>query len=257
MDPAATWAALQDACSGISSSAPALAGPVRETVVEASLAQGIARLLGRVLQPVWLSADGVVAMAELEFSRAPDLAAIVMEDLATITDRNLESGGTAWTWLGNRGFHVMATHRLIHSLWTGGHQAMALALKAGLSPLGADIHPAVHFGRRIFLDHGVGVVMGETATIGDDVSIWHGVTLGSTLMQGGDRHPKVGPGAILGAGATVLGNISVGEGAIVAAGSMVLRPVPPFTVVAGNPAAPKAGYRHPFAFGPKRSSEVQ
>ena len=101
------------------------------------------------------------------------------------------------------------------------------------------------------------MVVGETATVGDDASIWHGVTLGSTLMQQGDRHPKIGPGAILGAGATVLGNIAVGEGAIVAAGSLVLRPVPPFTTVAGNPASQKAGYRHPFGYGPKPSSEVQ
>ena len=257
MDPAPTWAELDDACLGISSEAQALAGPLRDTGAGSAPASGLSRLLARVLQPVWLSAEALAAVAEAEFTLAPDLAECALEDLTAITVRNLEGGGLALTWLGNRGFHVLVAHRVIHSLWARGQQATALAIKAGLNPLGVDIHPAASFGRRIFLDHGVGLVVGETATIGDDASIWHGVTLGSTLMQQGDRHPKIGPGAILGAGATVLGNIAVGEGAIVAAGSLVLRPVPPFTTVAGNPASQKAGYRHPFGYGPKRSSEVQ
>ena len=257
MDAAATWAELSDVCLGIASAAPALAGPLRDTVTEATPALGLPRLLARVLQPTWISGEALSAVAEAEFGLTPDLAARALEDLAAITARNLDSGGLAWTWLANRGFHVMVAHRVIHSLWTRGQQSTALAVKAGLNPLGVDIHPAASFGRRIFLDHAVGLVVGETATVGDDVSIWHGVTLGSTLMQDGDRHPKIGPGAILGAGATVLGNIAIGEGAIVAAGSLVLRPVPPFTTVAGNPAAPKPGYRHPFGYGPVPSSEVQ
>ena len=234
-----------------------LGDALRDTVPDAYPAEGLSRLLGRVLHAVWLRADETVSLAATRFRTDPDLVAAALGDLSTIALRNLERGGLAWFWLANRGFHVMLAHRLIHSLWRAGEHATALALKAGPAPLGVDIHPAVPFGRRIFLDHGVGLVVGETPTIGDDVSIWHGVTLGSTLMQDGGRHPKVGAGAILGAGATILGNIVVGEGAVVAAGSVVLHPVPPFTVVAGNPAVPKPGYRHPFGYSPKPGSEAQ
>jgi len=256
VDVARGWKDLAGACASVASSSPALAAGLEDTVLSATPAQGLARLLGRTLHPVWLPRAGIEVVARTEFERAGDLVAAVLEDLQAISARNLEPGGAAWTWLGGRGFHILAAHRVIHALWTGGQPPVALAMKAGLAPLGADIHPAARFGRRIFLDHGVGLVVGETATIGDDVSIWHGVTLGSTLMQDGDRHPKVGPGAVIGAGATVLGNVSIGEGAIVASGSVVLKAVPSFTVVAGNPATPRPGYRHPYGYSSPGKSEV-
>lgn len=227
---------------------------LNETVLDASPAQGLARLLGRVLHPAWLSTAALVKLAEGELSRLPDTAGAILDDLAAISGRNLETGdtGAAWTWIGNRGFHILVAHRIAHGLWASSR--LALAVKASAASLGADIHLAARIGRRIFLDHGVGLVVGETAVIEDDVSIWHGVTLGSTLMQDGDRHPKIRGGALIGAGATVLGNIEVGEGAIVASGSVVLHAVPAFTVVAGNPAAAKPGYRHPFGY-PRHNSE--
>lgn len=150
--------------------------------------------------------------------------------------------------MGNRGFHILLAHRVANRLWLAGNRPLALAVKSSASHLGADIHPGARFGRSIFLDHGVGLVVGETAAVEDDVSLWHGVTLGSTLMESGDRHPKIHRGAVIGAGATILGNIDIGEGAIIAAGSVVLRSVPPFTVQAGNPAQLKPGYRHPFGY---------
>lgn len=252
-----TWSALRASCRGIAAGSPELWLALQKTVLDATPAQGLARLIGRVLHPGWLSAAVLVDLAEGEFTRCPDAAAAALDDLAAISGRNLESGdtGAAWTWLGNRGFHILAVHRVVHGLWESSRRPLALAVKASAAPLCADIHPAARVGRRIFLDHGVGLVVGETAVIEDDVSIWHGVTLGSTLMQGGDRHPKIRRGAILGAGAAVLGNIEVGEGAVVAAGSVVLRAVPPFTVVAGNPAAAKPGYRHPFGYEPRISEE--
>ena len=143
-------------------------------------------------------------------------------DLETIHRLNFEPGGRLGIWLGGRGFHVLAAWRVAHALWMSGQQALALAWKTGAGVLGADIHPAAQIGPGIFLDHGIGVVIGETAVIEPEVCLWHGVTLGSTLMQEGDRHPKIRRGAILGAGATILGNIEIGEGAVVAAGSMVL-----------------------------------
>ena len=102
--------------------------------------------------------------------------------------------------------------------------------------MGVDIHPAARFGEGILLDHATGFVAGETAVVGDNVSILQGVTLGGTGKQSGDRHPKIGAGVLLGAGAKILGNISLGEGVKVGAGSVVLSDVPPHVTVAGVPA---------------------
>lgn len=258
MQCSATWDALREASRRISLDAPELSAALSETVLDGSPAQGLARLLGRMLRPAWISSAMLVELAEGEFTRQPALAAAALDDLAAISTRNLEPGdpGAAWTWLGHRGFHVLATHRLVHGLWSSSRQPLALAVKAGAALLGADIHPAARIGRRVFLDHGVGLVVGETAVIEDDVSVWHGVTLGGTLMESGDRHPKIRRSAVIGAGATVLGNIEVGEGAVVAAGGVVTRAVPPFTLVAGNPAAPKPRYRHPFGYAPRNIEEV-
>ena len=247
------WDALCASCHAIAVAAPELGAGLDD--VRHGPGAALAGLLGRVLQPTWLSADALVALARAEFEAAPDLVAIALDDLSAIGGRNLETGdtGAAWTWIGHRGFHILLAHRLVHTLWTTARQTLALAVKAGAGPLGADIHPAARIGRRVFLDHGVGVVVGETAVIEDDVSLWHGVTLGSTLMQDGDRHPKIRRAAVLGAGATILGNIVIGEGAVVAAGSIVLQPVPPFTLVAGQPAMPRPGYRHPFGYLPQET----
>lgn len=114
---------------------------------------------------------------------------------------------------------------------------MALALQSRASEvLAVDIHPAAKLGKGVLLDHGTGVVIGETAEVGNNVSILQNVTLGGTGKEHGDRHPKVSDNVLIGANATVLGNIRIGKGAQVAAGSLVLKPVPPKTMVAGSPA---------------------
>jgi len=125
---------------------------------------------------------------------------------------------------------------------------MAYFIQNRMSDLFAvDIHPAAKLGRGIMIDHATAVVIGETAVVGDDVSMLHGVTLGGTGKQDQDRHPKVGRGVLLSTGAKVLGNIQIGECARVAAGSVVLKPVPPHTTVAGVPARVigKAGSARP------------
>ena len=110
--------------------------------------------------------------------------------------------------------------------------------------LAVDIHPASRIGQGIMLDHGTGIVIGETAVVEDDVSILQAVTLGGTGKECGDRHPKVRRGVMIGAGAKILGNIEIGEGAKVGAGSIVLKPVAPHTTVVGNPARPVGTPRH-------------
>lgn len=226
---------------------PLLAPALTATARAATPAAGLAALLARLIRPVWMEPEAAETLAREAL--APEDTAAALADLDAITSRNFEPGGLAGTWLGGRGFHMLAAHRVAHRLWLMGRHDLAMGWKTAAAALGADIHPAARVGRRIFLDHGIGVVVGETAIIEDDCSIWHGVTLGSTLMQGGaDRHPKIRRGAVLGAGATLLGNIEVGLGAVVAAGSVVLASVPPFTTVAGNPARATSRYRHPYGF---------
>jgi serine O-acetyltransferase len=136
-----------------------------------------------------------------------------------------------------KGFHAIQTYRLAHWLWAKGRKDFAYYLQSRASAVfQCDIHPAAKIGRGIFLDHATGLVAGETAVIGDDVSMLHDVTLGGTGNENGDRHPKIEYGVMIGAGAKILGNITVGHCARIAAGSVVLKPVPHNTTVAGVPA---------------------
>lgn len=136
-----------------------------------------------------------------------------------------------------KGFHAIQTHRLAHWLLNQGRRDFALYLQSRSSALfQTDINPAARIGKGIFLDHATGLVVGETAVIGDDVSILHGVTLGGTGKEGSDRHPKIGNGVLIGAGSSILGNIKVGHCSKIAAGSVVLSEVPPCKTVAGVPA---------------------
>jgi serine O-acetyltransferase len=119
---------------------------------------------------------------------------------------------------------------------------MAFHLQSRVAELfQVDIHPAARLGEGIFMDHATGIVIGETAVVGDNVSMLHNVTLGGTGKEGGDRHPKIGAGVLIGAGAKILGNIKVGEGARIASGSVVLHEVAAGCTVAGIPARPVGG----------------
>ena len=136
-----------------------------------------------------------------------------------------------------KGFHAIQTHRLAHWLWNRGRTDFALYLQSRSSAVfQTDINPAAPIGKGLFLDHATGIVVGQTARIGDNYSILQGVTLGGTGKEGGDRHPKIGNGVLIGAGAKVLGNISIGNCSRIAAGSVVLKPVPANKTVAGVPA---------------------
>lgn len=136
-----------------------------------------------------------------------------------------------------KGFHALQAQRIAHWLWGQGRKTLARFFQNQISvTLGVDIHPAAQFGAGIMLDHATGLVAGETAVVGDDVSILHAVTLGGTGKETGDRHPKIRRGVLLAAGCKIIGNIEVGEGAKVGAGSVVLEDVPAHVTVAGVPA---------------------
>jgi serine O-acetyltransferase len=167
----------------------------------------------------------------------PEWGSILRVDIQAVYDRDPACLRFVEPVLYFKGFHAIQTHRLANWLYTRGRRDFALYLQSRSSSVfQTDINPAAQIGKGIFLDHATGLVVGETAVIGDNVSILHGVTLGGTGKEGADRHPKIGNGVLIGAGAKILGNIEIGSCSRVAAGSVVLKPVPSKTTVAGVPA---------------------
>src|ERR1700749_2604220 len=167
----------------------------------------------------------------------PDLGNAFRADLVAVYDRDPATSRFIDPLLYFKGFHAIQTHRLAHWLFQKGRKDFAYYLQSRSSAVfQTDINPNARIGRGIFLDHASGLVVGETAAIDDDVSILHDVTLGGTGSENGDRHPKIGKGVMIGAGAKILGNIEVGHCARVAAGSVVIKPVPHNVTVAGVPA---------------------
>ncbi|MEO6338563.1 MAG: serine O-acetyltransferase [Caulobacteraceae bacterium] len=231
------WAALRDEAARAAAAEPSLASLLHAAVLaHDDLGRALSYQLGRKLGDNELSAMTVREVAEGAFC-GPTLANVVEADLRAVFERDPACKGYLQPFLFFKGFQALQTHRIAHWLWMQGRETLAFHLQSRMSELfQVDIHPAAKFGRGVFLDHGTGVVIGETAVIGDDVSMLHGVTLGGTGATRGDRHPKIGRGVLLGAGAKVLGPIDIGEYAKVASGSVVLKPVPPHTTVAGVPA---------------------
>jgi len=175
------------------------------------------------------------------FARAAEADATLAEalraDIAAVVERDPATERFIEPFLYFKGFHAIQTHRLAHWLWHKGERDFALYLQSRSSDVfQTDIHPAARFGQGVFLDHATGLVVGETAQVEDDVSLLQNVTLGGTGKESGDRHPKIRRGAMVGAGAKILGNIEIGAHSRIAAGSVVLRNVPPFSTVAGIPA---------------------
>lgn len=167
----------------------------------------------------------------------PEWGAILRVDIQAVYDRDPACTRFMEPVLYFKGFHAIQTHRLAHWLWHKGRKDFALYLQSRASSVfQTDINPAARIGKGLFLDHATGLVVGETAVIGDNVSILHGVTLGGTGKEGADRHPKIRSGVLIGAGAKILGNIEIGSCSRIAAGSVVLKPVPPKATVAGVPA---------------------
>jgi serine O-acetyltransferase len=167
----------------------------------------------------------------------PSIGEAFRADIVATFDRDPATNRFLEPVLYFKGFHAIQTHRLAHWLWYKGRKDFAYYLQSRSSAVfQTDINPAVPIGRGIFLDHATGLVVGETAVIEDDVSILQEVTLGGTGKEAGDRHPKIRSGVLIGAGAKILGNIEIGHCARIAAGSVVLKPVPHNTTVAGVPA---------------------
>jgi serine O-acetyltransferase len=184
-----------------------------------------------------VSADLIRQAFDQVLSEDGELPVIFRADLAAVADRDPACNRIIEPLLYFKGFHALQTQRFANRLWKMGNRDFALYLQSQASRVfGVDIHPAAKIGSGIMFDHATGIVIGETAEVGDMSSLLHGVTLGGSGKEGGDRHPKVGRNVMIGAGAKILGNIKIGHCARVAAGSVVLKDVPPNTTVAGVPA---------------------
>ena len=161
----------------------------------------------------------------------------IKEEIAVVFERDPAARNTWEVITCYPGFHAMLVHRLSHRLWRSGFNWLARFVShIGRGLTGIEIHPGAQIGRRFFIDHGMGVVIGETAEIGDDCTLYHGVTLGGTSWNKGKRHPTLGKGVVVGAGAKILGPIVVGDGAKVGSNAVVVKPVPAGATAIGIPA---------------------
>lgn len=230
-------AAILDQVAALSSSEPSIptilglgAGPHTISTLFASI------LAGAVAESA--ARECIREEANAVFSKNAHALDAALCDIFTTAAKDYAPGQEVTTLLFSRGIHALLAHRVSHALWMSGRRDMALAIKTVLArALSTDVHPAATIGRGVWLDHGVGFVVGETAIIEDEVCIWHDVTLGSTLKASGPgRHPRVRKGAVIGAGAILLGGIEIGEAAVIAAGAVVLNDVAAASTVAGVPA---------------------
>jgi serine O-acetyltransferase len=161
----------------------------------------------------------------------------IREEIAVVFERDPAARNTWEVVTCYPGFHAMLFHRVAHRLWKAGFKWLArLASHLSRWLTGIEIHPGATIGRRFFIDHGMGVVIGETAEIADDCTLYHGVTLGGTSWSKGKRHPTLGKGVVVGAGAKILGPILVGDGARIGSNAVVVKEVPPGATAIGIPA---------------------
>lgn len=166
----------------------------------------------------------------------PNFLSLIREDVAHVMEHDPAAKSRAEVFLCYSGLHAVWFYRMNHWLWN--HRLLLLGRM--LSQIarfltGIEIHPGAQIGRRVFIDHGNGVVIGETAIVGDDVTMYQGVTLGGTGKEGGKRHPTISDGVVIGDGAKILGNITVGKNCRIGAGSVVLRNIPDDSTVVGVP----------------------
>lgn len=241
--PPPIWTRLRFDARQAAEQEPALASYLNATVLNHDrFADALCYQLAQKAGGPDMGAMQVREICEEAYRDQPAIVAAAERDLQAVLERDPATRSTLQPFLFFKGFLALQTHRVAHWLWGQGRETLAFFFQGRMSELYAvDIHPAAPIGSGVFIDHATGIVIGETARVGDDVSMLHGVTLGGTGKVFADRHPKIGNGVLLGAGAKVLGNITVGDEARVGSGSVVLSDVPPRCSVAGVPAKPVGG----------------
>ncbi|MEM1298946.1 MAG: serine O-acetyltransferase [Pseudomonadota bacterium] len=236
VDP--VWTTIRREAEDIAASEPLMASIVHATVLnhrtlEDALGYRIAQKLSSEDMPSLLIRE----MCDQAYADRPEIGIAARADIIAVYERDPFCNRMIQPLLYFKGFIGIQAYRIAHWLWTKGRRDLAMFIQMRVSQLfSIDINPAARVGRGLMIDHAHAIVIGETAVVGDDVSMLHDVTLGGTGKETGDRHPKIGDGVLIGAGAKVLGNIHVGECSRIAAGSVVLKDVPACTTVAGIPA---------------------
>ncbi len=235
-----TWAKMRVEAASAAASEPVLASFLHATILNhSSFEVALSYRLAQKLSDAEMNAMLWREVCAEAYESEPKIVEAALVDMRAVFDRDPACHEYMQPFLYFKGYLSLQAQRVANWLWRHDRQALALYLQSRMSELFAvDIHPAVKFGKGVFIDHATGIVIGETAQIDDDVSILQNVTLGGTGKVEGDRHPKIRRGALISVGAKVLGNIEVGEGAKVAAGSVVLKAVEPHCTVAGVPAKP-------------------
>jgi serine O-acetyltransferase len=232
------WQSIRQSAVDMAAEEPILGSLIQASVLnQPQFEDALNYILARCLE----TAEAPAIMLHQSFheltAEHPDIGAAARADLVAVCDRDPACASLLEALLFFKGYHAIQAYRLAHALLNQGRRAFALHLQNRMAlTFGIDINPAARLGRGIMIDHGTGVVIGETAVVEDGVSILQGVTLGGTGKEAGDRHPKIREGVMIGAGARILGNIEIGARAKIGAGSVVLKDVPPGCTAAGVPA---------------------
>jgi serine O-acetyltransferase len=232
------WDTIRSEATDAAQTEPLLASFLHMTVLRhTSLEDVLAFHLSSKLASPVMDARALMELFCEALRCEPAICRAMRNDIRACYDRDPACDLYSIPLLYFKGFHALQSQRIMHWLWNDGRRTLAYFLQNRISEVtGADIHPAARFGEGVMLDHGTGIVVGETAVVGNNVSILQGVTLGGSGKESGDRHPKIADGVMLGAGASILGNIHVGRCAKVGAGSVVLEDVPAHCTVVGVPA---------------------
>ncbi len=247
LDP--VWDRIRLEAKEIVANEPLLGGMVHSCILHHEcLEHALAYRMSMKLASGEMSEQILREIADEAYSSDTYLAEAARADIVAVSERDPACHRFVQPLLYFKGFQAIQAYRVGHWLWQQGHKDMSYMLQMRISEtFGIDIHPAAKIGKGLMIDHAHSIVIGETAVVGDNVSMLHAVTLGGTGKEEEDRHPKIGDGVLIGAGAKVLGNISVGCCSRIAAGSVVLTDIPSATTVAGVPAkvVGKAGCDQP------------
>lgn len=232
------WARLRTEAADASQEEPILSSFLNAAVLRHdNFTDALAYRLAAKLADAQLDPMLARDVAEAAIKGDPGIVACAAADIIAVEERDPACIGYLQPFLYFKGYHALQAHRVAHWLWIEGRHTLAFHIQSRVSErFGVDIHPAARIGHGVMIDHATSIVIGATAVVRNDVSLLHEVTLGGTGAADDDRHPKIGEGVLIGAGAKVLGNIEIGDHARIAAGSVVLKPVPAGCTVAGVPA---------------------
>ena len=232
------WHRVREEAVGLIEEEPFLASFFHSTIlnhhtIESALSFHLSNRLDSSTMPAIIIRE----IIEQALSSDENIVANIRKDIWAVNERDPACRQLSTPFLYLKGLHALQGYRIAHWLWEQNRHSLALFFQNQISVVfGVDIHPAAKIGAGIMLDHATGIVIGETTVIDDNVSIMQSVTLGGTGKETGDRHPKIGHGVLVAAGAKILGNVKIGEGAKIGAGSVVLKDVPPHVTVVGVPA---------------------